>query len=214
MIASYNPKIYHIVHIDRLASIVSDGHLWCDAEMVKRDASGTSIGIPEIKERRLNHSLTSHPELLRVGDCVPFYFCPRSVMLYVIHMGEHPKLFYRGGQGPIVHLQADLHTVVQREDRHHRRWAFTTSNAGSGYFEDYANLSQLERIDWDAVRATQWRSKRDAKKAEFLFEMNFSWDLIGRIGVHSSEIRDKVTHIIRSANHKPSVVVVPGWYYW
>ena len=27
------PKVYHIVHVNRLPSIITDGHLWCDAEM-------------------------------------------------------------------------------------------------------------------------------------------------------------------------------------
>ena len=30
-----HPKIYHIVHVDRLPSIVADGCLWCDAEVVR-----------------------------------------------------------------------------------------------------------------------------------------------------------------------------------
>ena len=81
MFVPMEPKIYHLIHVDRLPSIVSDGQLWCDAEMVQRDPAGTSIGISSIKERRLSLPLTSHPEL-HVGDCVPFYFCTRSVMLY------------------------------------------------------------------------------------------------------------------------------------
>ena len=28
-----HPKIYHIVHVDRLASIMADGALWSDAAM-------------------------------------------------------------------------------------------------------------------------------------------------------------------------------------
>ena len=47
------PKIYHIVHVDRLASIVSDGFLWCDAEAQRRASPGTIIGMAEIKQRRL-----------------------------------------------------------------------------------------------------------------------------------------------------------------
>jgi hypothetical protein len=47
-------------------------------------APGTTIGMDSIKQRRLTKSLNSHPDL-RVGDCVPFYFCPRSVMLYNIY---------------------------------------------------------------------------------------------------------------------------------
>ncbi len=63
-----NPKIYHIVHVDRLPSIISDGFLWCDAEIVKRlDANprpGTMIGMNSIKQRRLTDlKLTSHPDL-------------------------------------------------------------------------------------------------------------------------------------------------------
>ena len=102
------PKIYHIVHVDRLPSIIADGWLWCDAEIVRRSPPGTTIGMNGIKQRRLNElTLTSHPDL-HVGDCVPFYFCPRSIMLYLIHRANDPELVYRGGQGPIVHLEADL----------------------------------------------------------------------------------------------------------
>ncbi|MBE7527723.1 MAG: DUF4433 domain-containing protein [Burkholderiales bacterium] len=37
-----------------------------------------SAGVAQIKQRRLTSCLNSYPDL-RVGDCVPFYFCPRSV---------------------------------------------------------------------------------------------------------------------------------------
>ena len=73
-------KIYHIVHVDRLSSILDEGQLYCDAYMVRNPLPGTTIGISDIKGRRLTHFLKSHPDL-RVGDCVPSYFCPRSVML-------------------------------------------------------------------------------------------------------------------------------------
>ena len=113
------PKIYHIVHVDRLPSIVADGRLWCDAEITQRSASGTTIWMNEIKQRRLTNELHSH-EGLCVGDCVPFYFCPRSVMLYVIHRKNHPNLTYRGGQKPIVHLEADLRQTVDWADTNQR----------------------------------------------------------------------------------------------
>ena len=68
------PKIYHIVHVDRLPSIIADGYLWCDAEILRRAPSGTTIGMSSIKQRRLNElTLTSHSGL-HVGDCVPFYW--------------------------------------------------------------------------------------------------------------------------------------------
>ena len=106
------PKIAHIVHLDRLPSIINDGCLWCDEKAVERSTRGTTIGIGEIKRRRLSKRLSSHSDLC-VGSCVPFYFSPRSVMLYVISRSNHRDLSYRGGQVPIVHLVADMRRTVQ-----------------------------------------------------------------------------------------------------
>jgi ssDNA thymidine ADP-ribosyltransferase, DarT len=73
------PKLYHIVHVDRLPSILAAGHVFCDAVMVQRKECGTTIGMNKIKQRRLQIELDCHPGL-HVGECVPFYLCPRSVM--------------------------------------------------------------------------------------------------------------------------------------
>jgi hypothetical protein len=122
--------MYHIVHVDRLASIITDGGLQCDALMMKRTAAGTTIGMADIKQRRLELPINCHAGLT-VGDCVPFYFCPRSVMLYLLHRGNHPNITYRGGQAPIIHLESDLHVTVDWAKHNEQRWAFTLSNAGA-----------------------------------------------------------------------------------
>ena len=101
------PKIYHIVHIDRLASIVADNYLWCDAKIGQCESSGTTIGMNSIKQRRLTNALSSHPDLC-VGDCVPFYFCPRSVMLYVISQANHPGIDLSRRTGPHRSLGSGL----------------------------------------------------------------------------------------------------------
>src|SRR6185437_9664847 len=145
-------------------SIVAEGRLLCDAEVVRRNPTGTTIGMTGIKQRRLNElTLSSHPQL-HVGDCVPFYLCPRSVMLYLIYQGNHPELTYRGGQGPIIHLEADLQATVAWADGEGQRWAFTLSNAGSYFFEDRSDLANLEEIDWNAVQARDWRTCKDGKQ--------------------------------------------------
>ena len=167
MPAPAKPKIYHIVHVDRLPSIVAAGGLLCDAEIARSEPPGTTIGMTDIKSRRLRElRLQSHPDL-HVGACVPFYFCPRSVMLYVISRANHSQLSYRGGQGPIVHLEADLRVTVAWAEEHDLRWAFTLSNAGARYFEDRSDLAQLDELDWDAVRARDWRHCKEGKQAEF-----------------------------------------------
>ena len=207
-----DPKIYHIVHVNRLPSIVADGHLWCDAKMIQRSGTGTTIGMNKIKQRRLTKGLNSHPNL-HVGDCVPFYFCPRSIMLYLIHQANHPELTYRGGQGPIVHLESDLRQTVAWANQKKLRWAFTTSNAGSSFFEDYSDLAQLDKIDWNAVQATSWQACKEGKQAEFLIEQRFPWKLISRIGVLSRQLYCQAIAALVGTGHKPPVEIRREWYY-
>ena len=220
------PKLYHIVHVDRLPSIISTGGLLCDIEIVSRAAAcltlsmGTTIGMQNIKDRRMNElTLASHPDLY-VGQCVPFYFCPRSVMLYVIHKANHPDLTYDGGQNPIIHLEADLYDTVAWAKCNRLRWAFTLSNASSRSFKDRADLGQLDEINWDAVQATHWSgnnipsSVKKDKQAEFLLEQSFPWQLVTRIGVHSPQICKQVRMALQQAtDHKPGVAIMPTWYY-
>ena len=124
MLPPQEPKLYHILHVDRLPSVVRDRTLWSDAEIVRRNPAGTTIGMETIKQRRLKElTLRSHPGL-HVGECVPFYFCPRSIMLYLIHQANDPGLTYRGGQAPIVHIEADLNETVAWAERSDSRLGF------------------------------------------------------------------------------------------
>jgi len=207
------PKIYHIVHMDRLASIIAAGELWCDAQIVAQNPGGTTIGMSSIKQRRLQKlTLTSHPAL-HVGDCVPFYFCPRSIMLYLIYQANHPELDYRGGQEPIVHLQADLRKYVAWAQQQNRRWAFTLSNAGSYYFEDRCSLAQLAELDWHAIQNNQWQSCKEGKQAEFLMEGSFPWSLIENIGVYSQPIYQQTMNVLQTGTHRPPITINREWYY-
>jgi hypothetical protein len=140
-------------------------------------------------------------------------------MLYIIYQGNHPELEYRGGQRPIVHLEADLHASVLWANNNNQRWAFTLSNAGARYFEDRSDLHRLNEINWDAVRANQWSgngvssSVKEGKQAEFLVEHSFPWHLVERIGVHSTGIYKQVTDALPKSGHRPQVELKQDWYY-
>ena len=212
------PKIYHIIHADRLASVASEGFLWSDSMVRELEIGGTTIGMNRIKQYRLMRLIQCHDNL-KVGDCTPFYFSPRSVMLYVIYKRDHSELEYRGGQGPIVHLEADLYEAVAWANENRRRWAFTTSNAASSYFASYCDVEHLDKINWEAVKARQWSgadidpSIKEGKQAEFLVERSFPWRLISRIGIRSRRVYPKVQNALSGARHRPRVEIKPGWYY-
>ena len=211
-------KIYHILHVDRLESVIADGGLWSDAVVQRKALPGTTIGMSGIKQRRLTTPLTSHPTLT-VGQCVPFYFCPRSIMLYLIHQQNHPELTYRGGQEPIIHLESDLLASIAWAEAHSRRWAFTLSNAGSTYFEDRATIAQMDEINWDAVGAQKWSgpgvsaSVKEGKQAEFLIEESFPWALVERVGVQSQTVYRQVSDQLAGKAHRPRLEVLREWFY-
>lgn len=214
MPAPPNPKIYHIVHVDKLAAIASAGFLFSDAVMAQHPPQGTVIGMNNIKARRMNElTLDSHPGLY-VGECVPFYFCPRSVMLYLIYR-RNPELAYQGGQNPIVHLVADLNAVVAWAQANQRRWAFTLSNAGSYYFEDRCDLGQLGEVNWNAVQTSQWSGSptKEQKQAEFLLDRHFPWHLVEQIGVFNQAVGQQAGQAIAGVAHRPPLHIRPAWYY-
>jgi hypothetical protein len=209
-----HPKIFHITHVDNLQSIIADGGLISDAALIARSAGVATIGMSTIKQRRLTLPVRCHTGDC-VGDCVPFYFCPRSIMLYLIHCANNPDLAYRGGQEPIVHLEFDLREVAARATTDHRRWAFTLSNAGASYAEFRSRLDQLDEINWDAVGSTDFRSStvKEGKQAEFLVHGFVPWDLVRRIGVRNQAVAARVQGVISGATHRPPIDVLPQWYY-
>jgi hypothetical protein len=209
------PKIYHITHGRNLAKIVAENCLWSDAEMISRGGPEAMIGMSKIKKRRLEElTVPCHPGT-KVGQFVPFYFCPRSVMLHILYRANHPDLAYREGQRPILHLEADLHEVIAWADAQGRPWAFTDKNAGSGYFQSFRDVAQLDRLNWGHIANTDFREPeiKDAKQAEFLVYGSFPWTLVRTIGVISDKLAVRVREIVSISDHQPDVQVQTGWYY-
>jgi hypothetical protein len=136
-------------------------------------------------------------------------------MLYILHCANHPELSYREGQRPIVHLQADLRSVVRYAEREGVRWAFSNTNAGARYADFYRSLDDLNKIDWNAVEARDFRpvEVKEGKQAEFLVYESFPWSLVERIGVADQSVLRQVQSALARAEHRPRVSVQRGWYF-
>ncbi len=80
--------LYHFTHVSHLASIVKDG-LLSDTDAVRTGALIVEVGHAGIKERRRGRMVPIGPGGA-VSDYVPFYFAPRSPMMYAIHRGNVP----------------------------------------------------------------------------------------------------------------------------
>lgn len=210
-----NPTpIYHITHVDNLASILAEGGLLSDQEMIDRGGPEVPVGMSTIKQRRLTLPVRCNPGDM-VGEYVPFYFCPRSVMLFVLHRGNHVDLTYAGGQDPILHLEAGVEGVVRTANEPGGRFAFSLGNAGAAYAEFRSDLDQLGEVDWKAVEAHDFRLPKikEGKQAEFLVRRCVPWSSIERIGVRTPEMEQQVLAILAGGNHQPAVTVQRDWYF-
>ena len=169
-----------------------------------------NIGHKHIKARRLNRSVPVGPRGT-VGDYVPFYFAPRSPMLFAISRGNVEG--YTAGQRPVIYLCSSTEAV----DAAKLRWVFTEGHADMDYtdfFDDFKNLGQ---IDWSLMRAKYWRDtdedgdRKRRRQAEFLVKDFFPWKLVRQIAVYGNDTAKIVSGIL--VGNTPPIVVEQGWYY-
>lgn len=170
-----------------------------------------------IKKRRLTEiEVGCHPGTY-VGQYTPFYLCPRSIMLYILHKGNHPDITYTGGQGPIIHLEADLIECAGHAEAEGIPWACSTRNASIKYEPDmfFNQLQALNRLDWSAIETNSWSDPqiKDRKQAEFLMYDSFPWHLVRRIGVCDQGRKAEVERILAGTAAPPEVAVKRDWYY-
>ena len=203
------PPIYHITHIANLASIIEQGRLWSDARRIALGLANTNIGYSHIKSRRLRHPV-GVSALGTLGQYVPFNFCPRSVMLYVVSKGHAD---YGGDQGSVLHLVSSVATVLATGRPHF----FTDRHADLGYARQFDDLTLLaDEVDWAAMPVRQWGGDQDLKErrqAEFLVHDWLPWEAVEEIGVMSPATAEAAQAMLADVEHKPHVVVRRDWYY-
>jgi hypothetical protein len=204
--------IVHITHISNLTSICSDGYLWSDEVRLQNGSCRQEIGLSKIKQRRLTEiNVTCHSGTM-VGEYVPFYFFIYSPMLFYIY-AKNDELTYQGGQEDIIHLVSTLDFGIKWADENNLKWAFTNGNAGAYYCNFYNTLSDLNKVDWKAVKQKKWSKCKEKKQAEFLVHEKFGWNAFSHIGVFDEARKGQVEAIVNGYGHKPIVKVQRAWYY-
>lgn len=197
--------IYHITDVENLPSILAAGGLRSDAAMVQNNPA--VIGYGHIKQRRMTGIRVNCCGGRFVGEFVPFYFCPRSPMLYTVNLGNTGRP--AGCQRSIVHLVSRLANGINQN----RPWAISDGNAGAYHAAFSSDLAALAGLDWTAIRATNWQGKTHQKSAEFLLADFFDWSGFHAVGCHNEATAQQVQNMLLKTVHRPSVKIEPQWYY-
>jgi hypothetical protein len=157
--------IYHITNITNLESIIANG-LQSDVQLLAQ-APHAVIGYDHIKKRRMEEIAIPCCDDRFVGEFVPFYYCPRSPMLFTINMGRTGLPV--GSQNQIIHLVSTVNIGVNLGNA----WAISDGNAGAFHTSFSDNLSDLSALEWDAINAHYWSNCVHQKAAEFLVADQF-----------------------------------------
>lgn len=202
--APLDPRIFHITHVDNLASIFEAGRLFCDRERVARKLSSTNIAHVHIKDRRQKRNVPTRGGGT-LSDYVPFNFCSRSVMLCAVHQGHQD---YLGGQEAIVHLVSSVSAATATG----QAWAFTDRHAELGYALFFDSLDDLSEVQWN-VMEQKYRSKvKQERQAEFLVRDFFPVSAIQQIVTMTTETANMVAQI-RTLPADVRVDIRRKWYY-
>lgn len=201
----------HFTHIDNLRQILADGVLYPDAYVGNRLAR--EVGDRSIKAARRRYRVTCEPGG-HPADYVPFYFAPRSPMLYRIACGGVPQ--YWDGQTPLVYLV----TTIQDVCRTGLPWVFSNGNCGAPTTEYFNDLRLLDtKIDWGLQEATMWQATAEdpnratRRAAEFLVHRQLPWDVIRWVATRTTAAGTAVEHVLSLTGSAQRVLVRPRWYF-
>lgn len=205
--------IYHITHIKNLPLIINSGGLIAFNRLRQQQADYTNIAYEQIQDRRAMKQVPCGAGGV-LHDYVPFYFAPRSPMLYTVHRGNVPS--YQDGQTQIIHLVLEIEAIANQN----LAFAYTDGHAIMDYSDFYDDLNFLDSaIDWDLMRSNYWFDTDDEpnrkcrRQAEFLVYQFVPWTLIKSIGVINDNIKIKVETILQNYQDRTFVKKCSQWYY-
>jgi hypothetical protein len=173
--------LYRITNRENLAHILRYGI--CNKNHPDANPDFVSIGNPEIIATRNDHEVKIEG-YGKIGDYVPFYFSPKSIMLYNILTGYGVKKIK---PEEIIFLITDIESAVNCK----QLYFFSDGQANTRISQHYNDLKDLDKIDWEVVQSGDFsKSIKDNDRtrryqAEFLIYKKVPVNCIKAIVVYN-----------------------------
>jgi hypothetical protein len=205
--------ILHFTHIRNLAGILAHGGLKSDSSVDRSQSLQVEAADLDIKASRRVIPIPRAP-FGCVGDYVPFYFAPRSPMLYKLSKGSVPN--YQDGQAPLIYLVSSVLKVLEVG----RPCLFSDGNCAHSVTEIFDDLTLLDAaVDWDVMRGRMWNNTAEdpdrmrRRMAEFLVHDNVPIGCVAEIGVLTQPVKIQVERELAARSTRIPVRVRAGWYF-
>jgi hypothetical protein len=216
-------RIFHITAIDNLTGILA-----ADAILSKNSGASEGIGYQNIAHRGAQGARASkavpEPPGGVVHDYVPFYFAPRSPMLFAINGGKVAGCDYR--QSDIIYFESTVEAITELD----QPIVFYDRNATLAFSRAYSDLGMLDTaVAWDLLTeppcldgyCKYWQNRpedryadrMERRQAEFLVKDFVPLNSVSRLGVFSEKQQGTVEQMLTSQGLDLPVQVVPDWYF-
>lgn len=206
--------VFHFTRVEHLGTIPASG-LLCDSLAQANGLLTIEVGDAGIKARRARRAVPVFPGGF-VGDYAPFYFAPRSPMMYSIAAGNVPT--YADGTDHIAYLV----TTLERLQELGLNVLLTDRNAVLSY-TDFARLADGEPaddfVDWPLMRERYWYDtpeypdRKERRMAECLVHQVVPWEAFTDVVLKSEAVAATVRAFLTESGHAQSVSVRPDWYF-
>ena len=202
--------IWRILHRANLPWVLQNG-IHCGNSPL-RSPDWVSIGNAELIDKRAVRPVPIPPGG-SLGDYVPFYFTPFSVMLRNIHTGWNG--IKQIPNEDVVILVSSLHRVSELE----LPFLFTDSHAYSGLASFYNDLARLDRIDWPLLQRRDFKrdpedpGKLERYQAEALVHRHVPLNALLGVVCHTDAVRTDIEGRMQALGVKLPVHTRPNWYF-
>lgn len=204
---------YRITHIDNLSHILAHGIL--NKNHPKASESYLQIGHPEIIDVR-STTPVKIANYGNIGDYVPFYFTPKSIMLYNILTGYQAPLVPQRNAEDILVIRCKIQDLAA----HDALWFFTDGQANKAGTNHYNDLVHIDTLNWDVIYACNFQKTAgnidNVRKyqAEFLVHKEVPVQLIESFCVQNENAAQIVQDLLENNNFTHiSVHILPQYYF-
>lgn len=199
--------LFHMTHVDNLASILSNGQLKSYSQLFRDSTSYRDIAAQDVQNRRAETSVPIQPGGF-LHDYVPFYFAGRSPMLYVVKNNGTP-------QKDLIYLMTNTEKIASFK----LPFVYTDGHAIMFLSSFYNSLDDLDCIDWDVMHSEFWNDTVDypdrkrKRQAEFLIHQALPLQYLTGIATYTTATKLKVEELVQDSGHSLNVHEVPKFYY-
>lgn len=220
-----NPiRLFHITAIANLKAICQCGALISKNAGASQGINYQNIAHAGAQAARSDRAVIDPPGG-NIHDYVPFYFAPRSPMLFTTNNGNVVGCDLK--QDDIVHLEATVELITAANVE----YIFFDRNATLRYSEAFNDLSLLaSKIAWDLSTESpqldgyckffasnskneRYTDRMERRQAEFLVKHVVKLSSLTKIGVINEAKASEVCQILLQTGVDLPVEVKPQWYF-